>query len=64
MYPTVLIHVTPSPEGGDMDSENLIGADNQQERSGIEQWVVGFVDGEGCVRSAKIADSRHDKPIE
>ncbi len=47
-----------------MDSENLIGADNQQERSGIEQWVVGFVDGEGCVRSAKIADSRHDKPIE
>jgi LAGLIDADG DNA endonuclease family protein len=24
------------------------GADNQQERPGFEQWVVGFVDGEGC----------------
>ncbi len=31
-----------------MDSDNLPGADNQQERPGIEQWVVGFVDGEGC----------------
>jgi hypothetical protein len=29
-------------------SENLTGADNQQERPGLEQWVVGFVDGEGC----------------
>jgi len=24
------------------------GADNQQERPGFAQWVVGFVDGEGC----------------
>ena len=31
-----------------MHSENVSGADNQQERPGIEQWVVGFVDGEGC----------------
>lgn len=31
-----------------MDSDNPTGADNQQERPGIEQWVVGFVDGEGC----------------
>jgi hypothetical protein len=31
-------------EGGD----NVSGADNQQERPGIEQWIVGFVDGEGC----------------
>ena len=31
-----------------MGRENLIGADNQQERSGVEQWAVGFVDGEGC----------------
>ncbi len=31
-----------------MGSENPSGADNQQERPGIEQWVVGFVDGEGC----------------
>lgn len=31
-----------------MGSNNPAGADNQQERSGFEQWVVGFVDGEGC----------------
>jgi hypothetical protein len=31
-----------------MDSENPSGAGNQQERPGIEQWIVGFVDGEGC----------------
>jgi hypothetical protein len=31
-----------------MVGENLPGAGNQQERSGIEQWIVGFVDGEGC----------------
>ena len=31
-----------------MDSENPSGAVNQQERPGFEQWVVGFVDGEGC----------------
>jgi LAGLIDADG endonuclease len=29
-------------------SENPSGADNQQERPGFAQWVVGFVDGEGC----------------
>jgi LAGLIDADG endonuclease len=29
-------------------SENPSGADNQQERPGLEQWIVGFVDGEGC----------------
>ena len=32
----------------DMSSENLTGAENQQERPGLEQWIVGFVDGEGC----------------
>jgi LAGLIDADG endonuclease len=31
-----------------MGGDNLSGADNQQERPGAEQWVVGFVDGEGC----------------
>jgi hypothetical protein len=31
-----------------MGSDNPSGADNQQERPGIEQWIVGFVDGEGC----------------
>jgi len=32
----------------DMDSDKPSGADNQQERPGFAQWVVGFVDGEGC----------------
>jgi hypothetical protein len=32
----------------DVSSENPSGAVNQQERPGFEQWVVGFVDGEGC----------------
>jgi hypothetical protein len=31
-----------------MGSDNPTGADNQQERPGVEQWVVGFADGEGC----------------
>jgi hypothetical protein len=31
-----------------MESDNPFGAGNQQERPGIEQWIVGFVDGEGC----------------
>src|SRR5262245_415583 len=31
-----------------MISDNSTGADNQQERPGFEQWIVGFVDGEGC----------------
>ena len=31
-----------------MGSDNPSGADNQQERPGFAQWVVGFVDGEGC----------------
>jgi hypothetical protein len=30
------------------DSDNVTGADNQQERLRIEGWIVGFVDGEGC----------------
>ena len=32
----------------DMSSHNPSGAVNQQERPGFEQWIVGFVDGEGC----------------
>ena len=31
-----------------MSSENMLGADNQQERLKIIGWIVGFVDGEGC----------------
>jgi hypothetical protein len=27
---------------------NPSSADNQQERPEVEQWIVGFVDGEGC----------------
>ncbi len=37
-----------------MDSENPSGAVNQQERPGIEQWAVGFVDGEGCFSIAVV----------
>jgi LAGLIDADG endonuclease len=29
-------------------SDNVMGADNQQERLKIVGWIVGFVDGEGC----------------
>jgi len=29
-------------------SDNVSGADNQQERLFTEAWIVGFVDGEGC----------------
>jgi hypothetical protein len=32
------------PKGGD----NVMGADNQQERLIQRGWVIGFVDGEGC----------------
>jgi len=31
-----------------MDGDKASGADNQQERPLAVQWVVGFVDGEGC----------------
>jgi LAGLIDADG endonuclease len=31
-----------------MSSDKPSGAGNQQERPDIEQWIVGFVDGEGC----------------
>jgi hypothetical protein len=30
------------------DSDNVTGADNQQERLRVAGWIVGFVDGEGC----------------
>ena len=38
----------PVPMVTDVDSDKPTGADNQQERPGVEQWAVGFVDGEGC----------------
>lgn len=37
-----------------MDRDNPYGADNQQERPGCEQWIVGFVDGEGCFSVAVV----------
>jgi LAGLIDADG DNA endonuclease family protein len=30
------------------NSDNVTGADNQQERLRLAGWIVGFVDGEGC----------------
>ena len=40
-----------------MGSENLSGAVNQQERPDFEQWVVGFVDGEGCFSISVVKNS-------
>ena len=37
-----------------MRSDNPSGAVNQQERPGVEQWAVGFVDGEGCFSIAVV----------
>jgi hypothetical protein len=31
-----------------MSSDNPSGADNQQERPRIAEWIAGFTDGEGC----------------
>ena len=33
---------------GIKSSDNVLGADNQQERLKIESWITGFTDGEGC----------------
>ena len=49
-----------------MSSDNLTGADNQQETAeSLEldaQWVVGFVDGEGCFSVASIAIRSSGRP--
>ena len=37
-----------------VSSENPSGADNQQERPGSEEWIVGFVDGEGCFSTSVV----------
>jgi hypothetical protein len=42
-YSSIRVRLTPRK-----GSDNVSGAENQQERPGFEQWVVGFVDGEGC----------------
>ena len=48
LYPALLVQTAPDSGGAELSSKIVSGADNQQERSGIEQWIVGFVDGEGC----------------
>ena len=40
-----------------MASQNSTSAGNQQERPGIEQWAVGFVDGEGCFSISVVRNS-------
>lgn len=39
---------------------NVSSADNQQERLKMSQWIVGFVDGEGCF-SVSIFKNRTSK---
>jgi hypothetical protein len=47
----------PTHRVEEMGSENPSGAVNQQERPGFEQWVVGFVDGEGCFSIAVVRNN-------
>jgi hypothetical protein len=48
VYPTVPPYVGGrSHTAAGMRGDNPSGAGNQQERPGIEQWIVGFVDGKG-----------------
>ena len=49
-YPTLLVHVSPASYIADMDSDNAIGADNQQER--LDAYISGYVDGEGSFHVA------------
>ena len=37
-----------------MQSKNATSADNQQERLKIENWIIGFTDGEGTFSVSKI----------
>ena len=49
MHLAVLVRLShPLRRVRQMGSHNPTSADNQQERPGVEQWAVGFVDGEGC----------------
>ncbi len=40
-----------------MPRKKATSADDQQERSGIENWICGFVDGEGCFSVSLIRNS-------
>lgn len=39
-----------------MHSDNVFGAENQQERITIAYWILGFTDGEGCFSVAAISN--------
>jgi hypothetical protein len=41
-------------------SDNVVGADNQQERLVRVGWVVGFVDGEGCFSLGLVRQPHRD----
>ena len=43
-----------------LPSDNVTSADNQQERLSFSNWIVGFVDGEGCF-SVSIFKNRTSK---
>ncbi len=43
MYPALL-----TVRGDRYGSDNVSGADDQQERLRLEGWIAGFIDGEGC----------------
>lgn len=40
-----------------MHSNNVFGAENQQERIAIAYWILGFTDGEGCFSIAAIRNA-------
>jgi hypothetical protein len=44
-------------------SDNVTGADNQQERLIKTGWIVGFVDGEGCFSIGFVKQPDRDKRI-
>ena len=50
VHPTLLVHVSPAGYIAGMDSDNAIGADNQQER--LDAYIAGYVDGEGSFHVA------------
>ena len=46
--PSIRRYRCHTPSLGWSRGDNVTGADNQQERPVASEWVVGFVDGEGC----------------
>jgi LAGLIDADG DNA endonuclease family protein len=47
-HPGIPHYSSDAVRHGGYGSENMTGADNQQERLRVAGWIVGFVDGEGC----------------